>query len=1237
MKLNADILQQILKGQFNSQRRKAGLQLFKSGAVIDIENGPNEVVAEVEDHQDDWIHEPAILKNGRAFSAMCSCEEHGCKHIAAMIYYLLDQLNVKLPKTTTAAKTNSASFKVPSISGNKSSEFRQLVLNSDRIRGDLNLLTKGIRIQRLDWGDKLETKFISPEEIELAIKNDYNYSYRSNESSIRLKRDEKRILIKCLSCNKKTTQLCRHQAMILNTAADFLKNLGFLSPEFSYANLIENAAKEMNVSADAFDKYFELILSSNGLKVISKHPNVVDSRWVNNLQGLLDTTKSNRKKLAQHELQRLEEGRTKKHAFLWFDGYYYDDEHIGIRFVSGKGLKTKEGIQSSGRKVEQLPRDLPPVHQRIAKALFFAVEEPDPELRFTKVQKILEDHLEELNEIYQFTYHENPDYDTIRNPDLKIVSFQPEPLQAKLSLFREDGLLHFRCQITHQGKRIENTKLTFTNEVFSATDSEAYLHPNHQFANLARMFKESDTMIITRADQQNITRLVEGFRPYFNIDIEPGILLEGTTLTDPIYQVLLREVGNFVLFEPRLKYGEYSFNAFDEEDYLIQDNQVLRMDDTDRTFLVDFIRQSHPDFDKEIQVQDYVFLEVKELLNNYWFARFNEACEAAGIKVLGQKQLSKFKYSKHRANAFSHVKSGIDWFEVDMGVSFGKEVVKPADWIRALRNKESFVTLKDGSLGILPEEWLEQARKILAVADIDKEDIKISKYRFNVVDDLFEDIDDKKIVKELQEKKRKLTNYDTNKKYTVPKNIKADLRPYQKHGFAWLKFLDESGFGGILADDMGLGKTLQVICLLADRPDNNRENADPSLVVVPRSLLHNWAAELDKFCPDLTYIIHHGQGRAKKLQTLLEYKVIITTYDTAAADIEMLKPFKFDYIILDESQAIKNTGSRRYKAMRLLQSRNKIAMTGTPIENNTLDLYAQLSFTSPGLLGTQNRFRQDFAVPIDNHGDTEAAELLRRLIHPFVLRRTKEQVAKDLPEKTESIIYCDMGTTQRKLYNKLKEQIKQDIEAEVEAKGVAKSKFKMLDGLLRLRQMCNSPLLLNDSFTGANADSVKINILLQNLTEELDHHSALVFSQFTSLLAIVRKELDKRGIKYAYLDGSTVKRQEEVDKFMNRDDIQIFLISIKAGNTGMNLTKADYVYILDPWWNPAVEAQAIDRTHRIGQDKQVFAYKLICKDSIEEKILKLQEKKKTLAQDIIRTDDNVLKSLDKNELLALFD
>jgi non-specific serine/threonine protein kinase len=312
-------------------------------------------------------------------------------------------------------------------------------------------------------------------------------------------------------------------------------------------------------------------------------------------------------------------------------------------------------------------------------------------------------------------------------------------------------------------------------------------------------------------------------------------------------------------------------------------------------------------------------------------------------------------------------------------------------------------------------------------------------------------------------------------------------------------------------------------------------------------------------------------------------------------------------------------------------------MTGTPIENNTFELFAQMNFVNPGMLGTQKGFKDLYATPIDQNGDEDAARMLKKIINPFLLRRTKEIVAQDLPDKTETTIFCEMGKTQRKIYEDVKAQIREDIKGKVEKEGINKSKMKILEGLLRLRQICNSPVLVKDDLHPSQRDSIKIETIIEQLTTELNNHNALVFSQFTSMLALIRKELDKRGIKYCYLDGSTRKRKEVVEEFNDNEDIQIFLISLKAGNTGLNLVKADYVYIVDPWWNPAVETQAIDRTHRIGQDKNIFAYKLVCKNTIEEKILKLQAKKKKIASDIIATDENIMKTLNKEELLQLFD
>jgi len=443
--------------------------------------------------------------------------------------------------------------------------------------------------------------------------------------------------------------------------------------------------------------------------------------------------------------------------------------------------------------------------------------------------------------------------------------------------------------------------------------------------------------------------------------------------------------------------------------------------------------------------------------------------------------------------------------------------------------------------------------------------------------------------------------------------------------------LSDLGFGGCLADDMGLGKTLQIISLLADQKALKKGT---SLAVVPRSLLFNWAAEIDKFCPSLTYLNYHGTDRVLKRDDLFNYDLVITTYDTATNDIEFFKSKTFNYIILDESQAIKNPNSKRYKAMRLLKAKNRMVMTGTPIENNTFDLYAQFSFLNPGIFGSQLNFKNNFAIPIDKNNDPDAAMMLRKIINPFLLRRTKEQVAKDLPERTENIIYCDMGKAQREYYDALKIRIREDIENNIKKQGFNKAKFKIIEGLLRLRQVCNAPQLVDPSLH--RHASVKIETLMDIVMNDLGNHNALVFSQFTSMLDLIRKELDRNNIPYAYLDGSTKDRKAAVDYFEKNDNIRLFLISLKAGNTGLNLIKADYVYLIDPWWNPAVEAQAIDRTHRIGQSKNIFAYRMICKNTIEEKIIELQSKKKKLASDLVVTDENVFKSLEKEDLMDLF-
>jgi SNF2 family DNA or RNA helicase len=431
---------------------------------------------------------------------------------------------------------------------------------------------------------------------------------------------------------------------------------------------------------------------------------------------------------------------------------------------------------------------------------------------------------------------------------------------------------------------------------------------------------------------------------------------------------------------------------------------------------------------------------------------------------------------------------------------------------------------------------------------------------------------------------------------------------------------------------MGLGKTIQIIAFILSQRRKNHQNTN--LVVVPTTLIFNWQSEIAKFAPDLKVYTIYGADRIKDISLFDDYEVILTSYGTLLYDIGWLKKYHFNYVFLDESQTIKNPDSLRYNAVRLLQSRNKITMTGTPVENNTFDLYGQLSFACPGLLGSKQFFRDHYSKPIDIFKDNSRAIALKKKVSPFVLRRTKKEVAAELPEKTEMVIYCEMGTEQKNAYDACKNEYIRFLMGEKE-EDLPKHTLHMLKGLTQLRQICNSPALLGDNLLHGLSSS-KIDTLMEEIESRSPQHKILVFSQFVSMLDLIRKELQNREIPFEYLTGQTKNREGKVENFRNNADVRVFLISLKAGGTGLNLTEADYVYLVDPWWNPAVENQAIDRSYRIGQKKNVVAVRLICPDTIEEKIIKLQETKKELVSDLIQTDGSMLKSLTKKELLNLF-
>ncbi|WP_166823709.1 SNF2-related protein [Thalassoroseus pseudoceratinae] len=575
------------------------------------------------------------------------------------------------------------------------------------------------------------------------------------------------------------------------------------------------------------------------------------------------------------------------------------------------------------------------------------------------------------------------------------------------------------------------------------------------------------------------------------------------------------------------------------------------------------------------------------------------------------------------------VESGIDWFELHAKVDFGGGSVSFPELLSALSRGDTTIRLDDGSWGILPEEWQRQFGLLSGLGIPEDEHVRFSHNQVALLDALLgsqELVERDEQFEELRTRFREFGGVQEDKE---PTGFKGELRGYQREGLGWLSFLQDFRLGGCLADDMGLGKTIQVLALLMRRRQN-RDKRLPSLIVVPKSLLFNWHQESTRFTPEQAVLDYSGLDREALREKFDEYDIILTTYGTLRRDIVNLKDVQFDYVILDEAQTIKNPSSQIAKASRLLRANHRVALSGTPIENHLGDLWSIFEFLNPGMLGRSSIFK---SYTTDTK-DENSRQLLTSGLRPFILRRTKSQVAGELPEKVEQTLYCDMGTDQRRLYDELRDHYRSSLLGMVEKQGLGKSKMHVLEALLRLRQAaCHPGLLREDSKAEQGA---KLEVLVPHLEELIQEgHKSLVFSQFTSMLSIVRDHLDEAGLKYEYLDGQTRDRAERVESFQNDPEKGIFLISLKAGGLGLNLTAADYVFLLDPWWNPAVEAQAIDRAHRVGQTRQVFAYRLICRGTVEEKIAELQKKKRGLAEAILEADNNLLRDLSTDDLELL--
>jgi len=588
------------------------------------------------------------------------------------------------------------------------------------------------------------------------------------------------------------------------------------------------------------------------------------------------------------------------------------------------------------------------------------------------------------------------------------------------------------------------------------------------------------------------------------------------------------------------------------------------------------------------------------------------------------------KYFVGKAVIELEVKENIDWFDIHAKIRFGEYEISFKELRKLILKKKVEFKLPNGEIAIIPEAWLLKYGDLFAMSETHGENEKpvLKKHHIN----LLRELEEGNLAKvHMSERLRNLQSFNGIKDYPLPDKFEGTLRPYQKAGYNWLRFLNEFHLGGCLADDMGLGKTVQTLALLQSEKEKGK--AGTSLLIMPTSLIYNWEMEASKFTPELKILTYTGTLRNKDISRFSKYDVVLTSYGITRLDVELFQKFFFNYIILDESQVIKNPTSNIAKAVMELKSRFKLTLTGTPLENTTLDLWSQMTFINPGLLGGQTFFKNEFQVPIEKRHDESKTKKLNSIIKPFMLRRLKSQVATDLPEKVENVYYTNMTVEQEKKYEEAKSFYRHKILDLIDKEGINNTRMMILEGLTKLRQLSNHPKMIDPRYEGDSGKLEDVSHMLENAL--LEGHKVLVFSQFVKHLEIIKEMLKGRKIPFAYLDGSSNDRKEQVERFNKDPNLKLFLISIKAGGLGLNLTEADYVFILDPWWNPAVEAQATDRAHRIGQKKKVFSYKFITRNTVEEKILTLQKHKLKLSENLVQTEENVIKSLSREDIEML--
>lgn len=1053
-----------------------------------------------------------------------------------------------------------------------------------------------------------------------------------------------------LSCSCKTPKkkLCEHQVQVLYNIIDRSYFCIFFDDKLRHQK-IKEVAKDYGLERENnLDEYFELQYINKSVTIKPK------------VKGLIPFNQSSTGSLKEELLPQVTKmapavDMKQKMIMVFKKHKHYDQLNIELF----EGSVTKEGkIKNPLTTVEPLKRLWKT--EEIEQTKFFTAvanfqnnfDAANPETDIQALRMILKNPFNVEVYVHDKKLSENINATSILPIELKMLN--PE---IRLSVFKKEPFYEITGELFINEKSYTFKSLTTRHTYFIQTGDSWYLIANANLLRIIEYFKSNNEKVLIHVSKfdefkksilEQLENQVTINYSYIKTATKKQIVEHGFDRNREKI-IYLSQQENYVSIIPVVKYGNVEVPVFSKKQIYDTDLngtifKIERDQEQEEQFISILLRQ-HPYFEEQLYEGQYFYLHIDKFMDENWFLDVFEEWKNQHILVLGFNDIRKNKLNPNKAKVVLGVSSGIDWFNATLKVSFGKQTVSLKQLHKAIRDKSKYVQLDDGTLGILPSEWINKFARYFRVGEIIDEMIRIPKSNFSEMNELFEkEVLSKEIERELSTYETKLAKIEDIPDVPVPEELNATLRDYQRQGLNWLNLLDDFNFGGCLADDMGLGKTIQVIAFILSQRQKlslQKENTEgrlqqnTNLVVVPTSLLFNWQQEISKFAPSIKVMTIYGSGRKKSIKQFDACEIVLTTYGMLLSDISYLKEYRFNYVFLDESQAIKNPESQRYKAARMLQARNRIVLTGTPIENNTFDIYGQLSFACPGLLGNKLYFKDTYALPIDQFQDYRRAAELQKKIKPFILRRTKKEVAKELPEKTEMVIYCEMGEEQRKIYDTCEKELREFIAARNEDE-ITTNSMHVLTGLTKLRQICNAPALLKEE--GYLGDvSAKMDSLLEQLENKSPQHKILVFSQFVTMLDLIKIELEKRNIPFEYLTGQTKNRAAKVNSFQGDNQIRVFLISLKAGGTGLNLTEADYVYLVDPWWNPAVENQAIDRSYRIGQTKNVIAVRLICPNTIEEKIMKLQESKNRLVNDLIKTDDVVLKSFSKKELMQMLD